>query len=229
MSKTKDNIVGTRIGIYDVLYECDFKANDGHKMYHVKCSVCGHESDKQKRDCKDVKYCTHVRANGSYRDFEKYKWDNSRLGVIFRSMIQRCYNENNKAYRWYGAKGIKICDEWLNNPKSFEEWAVSNGYTDDLTIDRKEEEQDYCPENCHWITGKDNAKYKSTTSEINIDGEAHTGRDWAKKLGLGINVINTYIRKYGQTNTIEFIKRYMANPSLKPHSRNQSIYSLYMN
>ena len=50
-------------------------------------------------------------------------------------MKQRCYNPNEKSYKWYGAKGIKICDEWINSPKSFEEWSLQNGYNDNLTID----------------------------------------------------------------------------------------------
>ena len=54
-----NDIVGTQIGIYDVLYECDFKANDGHKMYHVRCSECGWETDKRKIDIERVKTCTH--------------------------------------------------------------------------------------------------------------------------------------------------------------------------
>lgn len=229
MSNINENIVGARIGIFDVLYECNFKTNYGHKMYHVKCSECGWESNMRKYDIKITKKCTHIKINGSYRDFNKYKWANKRINKIFNGMIQRCYNENDKAYRWYGAKGIKICDEWIENPNLFEEWALNNGYTDKLTIDRIEENENYAPDNCRWIPNKDNAKYKSTTSLIEVDGEIHTGKDWSRKLGFGINVINKYIRRYGLDNTIEFIRRYKANPNLRPFKHNKSIYSLYMN
>lgn len=222
-----DSIVGTRIGIFDVLYECDYKANDGHRLYHVKCIECGYESDMQQHKIGYTKTCTHLNVNGKYRQFD-YIWDNHRIGSIFRGMIRRCYNLNDKSYRWYGARGIKICDEWINNPKSFEEWALANGYTDKLTINRKNENQNYCPENCEWITGTNNSKYKSTTSLIEVDGEVHTGREWSELMGLGTNRINTYIRDYGLDNTIEFIRRYKINPTLKPKHR-QSYYSLYMN
>jgi hypothetical protein len=143
-------------------------------------------------------------------------------------MKDRCYNSNDKSYRWYGAKGIQIYDEWIENPKSFEDWAVENGYDDSLTIDRINENKDYCPENCRWVTLEDNSKYKSSTSLISVDGETHTGRDWAQVLGLGVNTINMYVRKYGLYNTIEFIRRYKKNPTLKPKLKNQSYYSLYM-
>lgn len=143
-------------------------------------------------------------------------------------MKDRCYNKNNKSYRCYGARGIKVCDEWMRNPESFESWSLTNGYDDNLTIDRVNENGDYSPDNCRWVTSEDNSKYKSTTSIIDVDGTIHTGKDWAKTLGLGVNIINTYIRKYGLDNTIEFIKRYMNNPRIE-RKPNQSYYDLYMN
>lgn len=230
MSKTNEKtIVGTRIGIYDVLYECDDRANDGHKLYHVQCVECGWETNMQKAHINRAKQCNHVGLGGVYTSTTSdFIWNNKRLQGIFKGMKRRCYNSSCKDYRWYGDQGIKICDEWLHNPKLFEEWALSNGYADDLTIDRKDENKDYCPENCHWITLENNTRYKSTTVLIDVDGEIHTGREWADTLGVGTNVINTYIRKYGLENTIEFIRRYKANPNLKRKSH-QSYYNLYMN
>lgn len=230
MCKAKEeNIVGTQIGILDILYECDFKHNDGHKMYHVKCIECGWESNQRKSDIKRVgNKCVHTRVDGSYISFKK-TWENKRLKRIFDKMKQRCYNEKNKDYKWYGAKGIKIYNEWMSNPKLFEKWALENGYNDSLSIDRIDENKDYSPNNCRWITDVQNAKYKSTTSLINVNDETHTGKDWSKILGFSENVINRYVKKYGLENTIEFIKRYIENPNLKPNNRNQSIYSLYMN
>lgn len=228
MSYATDENVGKRIGIYDVLGICNHRANDGHKLYHVKCSTCGWENDMKLSDVKYAKKCIHLKQNGTYKSFNLYTWDNLRIKTIFKGMVRRCYNIDDKNYEWYGGKGIKICEEWMNNPKSFEDWAVTHGYNDNLTIDRIDENKDYCAENCRWITIEENSKYKSTTSLINVDGETHTGRDWSQALGLGVNVINTYIRKYGLDNTIEFIRRYKSNPTLKPKVKNQSYYSLYM-
>ena len=222
-----ESIIGTRIGIFDVLYECDKTSNSRHKIYHVKCSQCGWETDMQKHHMVKATTCTHVGINGQYKQYD-YKWSNKRLGAIFKDMKGRCYNPNVKSYRWYGARGIQVCDEWLNNPKSFEDWALSNGYTDELTINRKNEKNNYCPENCEWITLEDNSKYKSTTSLINVDGEIHSGTDWSKKFGFGKNTINKYVNKYGLDNTIEFIRRYQRNPVSNPQNK-QSYYNLYMN
>lgn len=214
-----DDIVGTTIGIFEVEYLCDFKSNDGHKMYHVRCTKCGFETNMQKRHIGSAAICNHQHAN--------WKTDNIRLHIIFNGMKSRCYDENDRAYRWYGAKCVKICNEWLDDPTKFEDWAINNGYKDNLTINRKNENEDYCPENCEWITLEDNSRYKSTTSMINVNGEIHSGRDWSQILGLGINTINKYVRKYGLENTINFIKKFQSNPDLKPKHK-QSYYDLYL-
>jgi hypothetical protein len=107
---------------------------------------------------------------------------------------------------------------------------LDNGYEANLTIDRIDSTKDYCPDNCRWVTLEDNAKYKSTTRVLDVDGELHTGRDWAVKLGLGVNMINNYVRRYGEDNTKQFIKRVLKNPD-KVNSRQgkQTLYNLYMN
>ena len=225
------NHVGETYGIYKLIKFLNEKDKYGHYLYKGKCKVCGYEIVKSfnhfSAPSAITNNCKHLDKNGNYYNFNRYTWGNKRIGAIFNDMKDRCYNKNNKSYRWYGEKGVKICKEWIDNPKLFETWALSNGYKDELTIDRIDESKDYCPENCRWITNSDNAKYKSTTSLIEVNGEIHTGKDWAKILDFGPNLINTYIRKYGLENTIEFIKRYQSNPILKPKG-NQSYYDLYM-
>lgn len=222
-----NDIIGTKIGIYDVLYECEERASDGHKSYRVKCTVCGQEFNMIKSQINRAKHCTHVGLGGTKVSFlSKYSWSNPKLESIFQGMKRRCYKPSDKSYRWYGLKGIKICDEWINDPKVFEDWALSNGYSDGLTIDRIDENKDYCPENCRWVTASKNSKYKSTTQIITIGNISKTGKDWSRFLGLSVNTINSYVRRYGLYNTISFIERYMENPiKLK---RGQSYYDLYM-
>jgi hypothetical protein len=89
----------------------------------------------------------------SIRPYKKVK--GFRLYDIWCGMRQRCRNPKNKRYVYYGAKGVKVCEEW-ENFDSFFKWAVGNGYADNLVIDRINSNSDYCPGNCRWITGREN-------------------------------------------------------------------------
>lgn len=79
-----------------------------------------------------------------------------RIYGIWAGMKQRCTNQNNDKYPRYGGRGIKVCAEWMNDFQAFYTWAMENGYRDDLTIDRIDNDGDYTPDNCQWITNEEN-------------------------------------------------------------------------
>ena len=172
------------------------KGADRHLKYLYKCKVCDTIKWLRDTDAKNTKFCRH----------KFYGMKNKRIKSIYRGMIARCYNHNNKNYRLYGAKGIKICDEWKFGIK-FEEWALSHGYEENLTIDRINSNLDYSPSNCRWISLEENSRHKKNTNEITVNGETLSGTQWAKRLGFGKNYINTYKRKHGMKETIKFIKK----------------------
>ena len=112
-----------------------------------------------------------------------------RLDRIFFAMKRRCYNPNNNKYKIYGARGIKICDEWLQNKDIFIDWAIKNGYNNNLSIDRINADGNYCPENCRWATAKEQANNMRNNIKINYNGEEYTLLELSNKLNISYGTL----------------------------------------
>ena len=110
--------------------------------------------------------------------------DRDRIYSIYKGIKRRCYNPKCKEYDRYGGRGITVCDEWLNNFGTFRLWALSNGYQPNLTIERIDNDGDYCPDNCRWATMKEQNNNTSWNRRITFDGITLTVSDWAKKIGI---------------------------------------------
>lgn len=94
-------------------------------------------------------------------------------------MKQRCYNPKNPSYKFYGALGVTVCDEWKNNFVLFCKWAFASGYNSCLELDRINPAGNYEPENCRWVTKMVNARNKRKIKKINIFGESKIFSEWA--------------------------------------------------
>lgn len=117
----------------------------------------------------------------------------TKLFSVYGTMKGRCYNPSDPKYKRYGARGITICDEWLNNPKSFFEWALKNGYQEGLSIDRIGNDGNYCPENCRWVDSFTQANNKSNNIIVEHNGVAMTPRGWATFLGINYSAIKSRV------------------------------------
>jgi len=113
----------------------------------------------------------------------------TRLYESWKGMKARCYYLKHKDYKSYGGRGIIICEEWRGNYLSFYEWAIANGYKEGLTIDRKDSDGPYSPDNCRWTTMEVQNNNKSCVRKITANGETHTIAEWAKITGINKRLI----------------------------------------
>lgn len=121
----------------------------------------------------------------------------TRLYRIWCGMKQRCNNPNHKRYKDYGGRGITICSEWDNSYEIFREWAMDNGYNDDLTIDRKDNDGNYEPQNCRFVDMKFQSNNRRNNRLITFNDTTHTLMEWSDILGLDRHIIESRMDKLG--------------------------------
>lgn len=113
---------------------------------------------------------------------------NTRLHKIWESMHERCEYEKHPHYSDYGGRGISVCDEW-SEYVPFAKWAKTNGYADNLTLDRVDTYGNYSPDNCRWSTMKAQQNNKRNNHRLTHNGQTHTITEWADILGISKTTI----------------------------------------
>lgn len=121
----------------------------------------------------------------------------TRMYRIWSDMKGRCNNPNRAKYARYGGRGITVCSEWMSDFQAFYEWSMANGYQEDLSIDRIDNDGNYCQENCRWVTMREQAANKSTNHYITYDGQTFTMSEWARRIGVPREVLKDRICRYG--------------------------------
>ena len=154
--------IGERFGYLTVL---DLKRVDKGKYkktyFIVKCD-CGNTKEIESGYVKSVAVSCGCKTNElKAKAVTKHGGSYSRLYTTHEGMMSRCFNPNSCRYSRYGGRGITVCEEWRSNFKEFESWALQNGYRDDLTIERIDNDGNYEPNNCKWIPRKDQIKNRT--------------------------------------------------------------------
>ena len=117
------------------------------------------------------------------------------LFPVWTQMRQRCDNPQNHAYKWYGGRGIKVCEEWKSDFVPFYDWAMNNGWHKGLTVDRIDGNKDYCPENCRLVTHEVQQNNRRNNIIIEHEGVKDTISGWAKRTGISRNLIASRYRR----------------------------------
>lgn len=144
----------------------------------------------------------------------------------WRNMIWRCYRKEHSSYQYYGGRDIKVCEEWQTF-KPFYEWALSNGYQKNLTLDRIDVNGNYEPSNCRWVTLKEQANNRRTNRLITYNGETKTASEWAMLLGISHQALDYRLNsKYWtleEALTIKNKTRFIKQPSFRKPVYQKSI------
>ena len=122
---------------------------------------------------------------------------NTRIYKCWTSIKQRCTNPNSPSYGRYGGRGITICTEWSKSFTEFKRWSEANGYTDSLEIDRINNDAGYRPDNCRWITHKENCQNRSDSKRIKYLGKTYSAAGLARKFGIAPSTFREWIRLRG--------------------------------
>ena len=176
----KYDLLGQRFGRLTAIEEAG-KDKHGSILWRCKCD-CGNECVVVGYSLRrgDSKSCGCLQRELARQRHETHGDAKTRLYKAYDGIKYRCLNKNAKAYPRYGGRGITMCDEWLESFEAFRDWAVSNGYRDDLTIDRIDVNGNYEPNNCRWVSMK--VQQRNRRNNSTYKGKCIS--EWAEITGI---------------------------------------------
>lgn len=187
----RKNLIGQRFGrlVVEKIDHEDYDKRGYFLQYRYLCRCdCGGtriipaESLKSGR----ANSCGCLHTEELLRRNYRHGMSKSALFIRYYHIKNRCYNPNSEFYHCYGGRGIKMCPEWLgeNGLINFAEWALKNGFKENLTIDRINNDGDYAPDNCRWTTNKIQSNNRNNNVHITFNGETHTISEWSDIVGI---------------------------------------------
>lgn len=193
------DLTGQRFGFLVVLKRAE-NSKDKQTQWLCKCD-CGNEKVIAGKHLKNgsIVSCGCYAKEQRRKATTKHGFARTKLNYAYDHMIKRCYSSKDKCFKNYGGRGIKVCDKWLNDSRSFYKWAIENGY--DLnapymkcTLDRIDVNGDYSPENCRFVDIKTQSNNRTSNFLITYDGLTMNATEWSKKIGLNPKTIIKRIR-----------------------------------
>lgn len=193
MSIYRLDLLGKRFGR---LIAVESVGPNKHKQIVWRCMCdCGNETFVTATQLKQgvVRSCGCLRRDTTRANKTVHGHRYERLYGIWKNMNKRCNNSSDAAYDRYGGRGINVCDAWKNSYEDFRDWSFSHGYSDDLSIDRINNDDGYFPENCRWVDGFTQMNNTRRSRYIEYNGLIHTIAEWARLFGVNRSTLRNHI------------------------------------
>lgn len=188
---------GDKFGRFTIMNELPKK--DGRRIFLCKCD-CGNEKVVKLFSLTSgvTVSCACYNREISKEVNMKHGGYQTKLYSVWNGMKYRCFNPNRKSWKDYGGRGITICPEWMDF-SVFAVWAMSSGYQDDLTIERKDNDGNYCPENCTWVSVAEQRRNTTRVHKVEFNGQWKTFRQWAEYADIHQSTLRHRLTKMGWT------------------------------
>ena len=157
----------------------DHTDSAGRAMWSVICKHCGRQTIKDSRSVQTRNSCGCRRG-------VRHGLRHHRIYSIYHDMLKRCYNSKTSKFKYYGGKGVEVCQEWREDVTAFYEWSMSHGYAPKLSIDRIDTNGNYSPSNCRWVTMEEQCRSQGCNIKINVEGEKRTLIECSEMFGLKV-------------------------------------------
>lgn len=186
------NMAGKKINMLTVLHRAE--SVKGRTMWHCRCD-CGKELDVWACQLRKGQYsCGCAKNKRISEKLTKHGKTNTKLFGIWTHMLERCYKQYHKSYKDYGGRGISVCNEWKNNFMNFYNWAMENGFDEtadfmQCTLDRIDVNGNYEPNNCRFVSMKEQCNNRRNSRFLEYSGEAHTVSQWAELIGISYSAL----------------------------------------
>lgn len=201
------DLTGVKFGALKVLRRDEGKTDSSKSCYWLCECDCGNIVSRKTSTLNRVKYgaipnCGCVdkkRLNNYSQSMKKHGMTNTKIFRTWGNMLDRCGNPRSNEYYLYGERGICVCEEWKSDFLNFYNWAISNGYKEGLSIDRIDVNGNYCPENCRWVTIKDQIRNRRNTVYVILNGDKVPLGEVAEKYNIDYGKLYKRI-KYKKMN-----------------------------